>query len=376
MSLTISTVDNAAEFAVLRVEWGELLAASDSDCLFLTWEWLYMWWIHVGRHRSLSIIAVRSRSRLVAIVPLTATRAWIGPVAFPIFEFAGSGTVGSDYLDWVVRRGFESEVVDAVSQFLNDASASLRLSRIAAESSIATLLAPRLTQQGWMSVTSANDVCPFIDLSEGSWDRYLQTVGSSHRYNIKRRIRNLMRDHDVVIEYPQTDEERRAALECVIRLHLQRWAGRGGSDAFDDEDIIRFHHEFTALAQKRGWLRLMVLYVDGRAAAAFYGFRYGRTFSFYQSGFDAAFVSSSVGLVMIAMTVQDAIREGATEYDFLHGDESYKFLWTKTVKQLLRLELYPPGRLGRMHHNAARVTAATKQLAKRVLRYDNTRPLP
>ena len=108
--------------------------------------------------------------------------------------------------------------------------------------------------------------------------------------------------------------------------------------------------------------------IIGVNAAAFYGFRYGNKFYFYQSGFDPAFARSSVGLVMVGLTIRDAIAEGATEYDMLHGDESYKFLWTKDVRQLVRLDIYPPNRLGRVHQQAVRMTAATRKFAKRILR--------
>jgi CelD/BcsL family acetyltransferase involved in cellulose biosynthesis len=374
--LTIEVVDSAAGFAAMRAEWGELLASSGSDCLFLTWEWLYTWWLHVARHRRLFIVTVRSESQLIAIAPLISTRVWIGPFAVRLLEFAGSGTIGSDYLDVIVRRGSEAEALDVLAAFLADSTTSMRLSRISDSAGLTPRMAKALADRGWHCVKSLNEVCPFIDLSAGSWEEYLATVGSQHRYNFRRRLRNLMRDHDVRIAYAQSDDERRVALEHVISLHLRRWRPRGGSDAFNRDSVRKFHHEFSALALKRGWLRLMVIHLDGRPAAAFYGFRYRHRVHFYQSGFDPQFSNSSVGLVMIGLTIQDAIREGALEYDLLHGDEPYKFLWTKAIRQLVRLDLYPPGRFGRMHHNAARMNAATKRLAKRVLNPDRPAPCP
>ncbi len=369
-SLSVAVVDDTRDFAALREEWTELLESSSSDCIFLTWEWLYTWWVHFGRNRGLFIITVRSGSQLVAILPLTSSRTWVGPLSIPLLEFAGTGTIGSDYLDMISRRNCESEALDALVPFLSEKATSMRLPRVSESSALAVTLGRVLADQGWTCVPVATEVCPIIDLSAGSFDAYLGSLGPNHRYNFKRRLRNLTRDYDVGIRYARSDEERREALSDVVNLHLQRWTPRGGSDAFDGSDLLAFHDDFSDLAQKRGWLRLMVITLDGRPAAAFYGFRYGHRFYFYQSGFDPAFVRSSVGLVMIGLTIRDAIGEGATEYDMLHGDESYKFLWAKTVRQLIRLELYPPVRLGRMHHNAARVRAATRRLAKRMLKIE------
>jgi CelD/BcsL family acetyltransferase involved in cellulose biosynthesis len=369
-NFTIDIVDNASDFAAMRDEWTELLASSSSDCLFLTWEWLHTWWIHFANHRRLFIVTVRSESQLVAIAPLTSRRIWVGPLAVPILEFAGTGTIGSDYLDVIVRQTCETEALDALTGFLADKATTMRLPRISESSGLATTLGTALSGQGWECAKVATEVCPFIDLSSRSWEDYLASLGPSHRYNFKRRLKNLTRDYDVRIRYAESDDDRREALRQVVNLHLQRWTPRGGSDAFDSAGLVAFHDDLSQLARERGWLRMMVITLDGRPAAAFYGFRYRDRFLFYQSGFDPAFVRSSVGLVMVGLTIRDAIGEGASEYDMLHGDESYKFLWTKTVRQLIRLDVYPPGRLGRMHSNAARVTAGAKRFAKRILRVE------
>ena len=36
-------------------------------------------------------------------------------------------------------------------------------------------------------------MCPFIDLTGHSWDSYLDDLGPAHRYNFRRRLRNLER---------------------------------------------------------------------------------------------------------------------------------------------------------------------------------------
>jgi CelD/BcsL family acetyltransferase involved in cellulose biosynthesis len=367
-NLNIQVIEDPATFASMRGEWTELLRSSSSDCIFLSWEWLHTWWKHFGKHRRLFLVTVRSGTELVAVAPLTSRRTWVGPLVLPVLEFAGTGTIGSDYLDVIVRRNRESEALNGLASFLASLSMSLRLPRINKESGLATYLGKAMKHRGYDCVQVAAEVCPFIGLGGMSFEDFLGTIGPSHRYNFKRRLRNLDRDYEVCIEYPKTDAERREALRTVITLHLRRWTPRGGSDAFEGAGLIAFHDEFSALANDRGWLRLMVVKLDGQPVAAFYGFRYGHKFCFYQSGFDPEYARSSIGLVMVGLTIRDAIAEGATEYDMLHGDESYKFLWTKDVRQLIRLDIYPPGRLGRAHQQTVRMSAATRRLARRVLR--------
>jgi len=151
-------------------------------------------------------------------------------------------------------------------------------------------------------------------------------------------------------------------------LGEERGQGRGqlvdraGAAVRRQEEVVA-----VRLALERGWLRLTLLEIDGRTAGAFYGLRYGQVFHFYQSGIDPSLSRWSIGLVMLGLTIKSAIDEGASEYDMLHGNESYKFLWATQHHPLIRIELHPPGPMGRVHRNAARITTAAKKLAKRVL---------
>src|SRR5262249_36951903 len=155
---------------------------------------------------------------------------------------------------------------------------------------------------------------------------FLASLGPEHRYNVRRRLRQIHQQADMHFEAVDCEERRAAALRILVALHLKRWDERGGSDAFDSEPVVAFHQEFSRRALVRGWLRLFVLWLDGEPAAALYGLRYGGTFSFYQSGFDPRFRRASVGLVTLALALRRALEEGAAEFDLLHGNEDYKSL--------------------------------------------------
>ncbi len=58
---------------ITREEWSELLAASASDVVFMTWQWQSLWWKHFGEGEScrLHLLAVRREGgALVGIAPL------------------------------------------------------------------------------------------------------------------------------------------------------------------------------------------------------------------------------------------------------------------------------------------------------------------
>ena len=367
--ITLQIIDETQRFDSLREEWSALLPTSRADCVFLTFEWLNTWWKHLGEGRRLFIVTVRDGSKMIAIAPLAMSRT----LGARTLEFLGSGSVGSDYLDFIVDHDYEDVASAALTEFFSNAGLSLRLHGVKEDSIVASVITNDLREQHWRARKVALQVSPYIDVRSLSFDAYLATVGASHRYNFRRRLRNLEKQFSVEIERPRSDEQRRAALGTLIDLHVARWNKRGGSDGLHEERLVAFHDEFTQIASGNGWLRLRVLSLDGRPAAAFYGLRYRRTYSFYQSGFDEAFVQQSVGLVLIGLTIREAIAEGVSEYDFLHGDESYKFLWTNSVRPLFRYELYPPTMIGRVHRDSVAALAAPKKIVKRAIHAPLTR---
>ena len=69
----------------------------------------------------------------------------------------------------------------------------------------------------------------------------------------------------------------------------------------------------------------------------------------------------------MAAAIKTAIEEGALEYDFLHGDEEYKFHWAHEIRDLARLELHPPQASAWIYKHAIGFNRAARQMARRVL---------
>ncbi len=78
-------------------------------------------------------------------------------------------------------------------------------------------------------------------------------------------------------------------------------------------------------------LRVYGLYVDGKPQAGLIGFSSGDTFSMltmaYAPDSDG---STSPGLCLLLKTLELSARSGLKTYDFLAGDEPYKFEWCDT----------------------------------------------
>jgi CelD/BcsL family acetyltransferase involved in cellulose biosynthesis len=363
---SVDVINDVSAFAGLREEWTHLLASSTSDCIFLTWEWLYTWWRHLAEGRRLSILTVREAGELIAIAPFAVAPRYRFGHALETLEFLGSGQVGSDYLDIIASQGCEELAVRALRTYLADRKYAIRLSNVKPES-LAAELARQLGRDHWPLIEVPANICPYIPLAGLTWESYLASLGSEHRYGFRRKTQRLSRDYTVAWLQPANLAESREAIDAAIALHKLRWNGHGQSDAFHTPSLIAFHREFAPLAFERGWLRLYLLMLNDHPAASLYGFLYRSKFYFYQSGFDPAYTKQSIGLVAMGLSIRDAIAEHATEYDLLHGNEPYKAHWAQASCNIERFELFPANTLGRLSKTSVEMVRKTRKLALGVL---------
>jgi CelD/BcsL family acetyltransferase involved in cellulose biosynthesis len=362
--MTPAVIEDVERFTALTPEWNELLRASSADCPFLTAEWLQAWWAHVGGARALHIMTVHDEDhRLIAIAPLMVVD---GPLRmFRRLEFLGTGYAGSDYLDVIVRRGHERDALQALVATIREEKAAVCLSHVA-DASFALVLGERLAELGWTSRRTPASVCPIVTLAGQTWDSYLGSLGASHRANFRRRLRALTNRFDMRFELVASEPARDEAMAALLRFHDRRFGARG-STAFESPALCAFHDDLTRRARDQGWLRLFLLRLDGTAAAVMYGFSYNRRFSFYQHGFDPQYESFSVGLVLMGLTIQAALEEGALEFDMLYGTEAYKWLWARDERSLTEIQLYPPHLGGIVYRRTAEAERGMRAVARRIL---------
>jgi CelD/BcsL family acetyltransferase involved in cellulose biosynthesis len=359
-------VQDVERFEQLREDWNELLRASCSDNLFLTFEWLHAWWRHLGEGRQLHVLVARDGGRLVAAAPCALRPGRLFRRARTL-EFLGTGMVGSDYLDVLVRHGCEGLAIPALAAALARLGASIDLRQLPAGSSFGSRLLGALGEKRWGVSERETDVCPFIPLAGRSWETYLASLGPGHRYNVGRRTRALQRHEGFYFERVESEDRRRDVLAELFRLHDLRWRDRGGSEAFASPPVRAFHEDVSRTALERGWLRLFALHLDGVTAAVLYAFRYGPVCCFYQSGFDPRYARQSVGLVILGLSIRSAIEEGAAEFDLLHGDEPYKSHWARERRVLARAQAYPRGGASLVLRAFAGLEGRGRRLARRLL---------
>lgn len=349
ITTTVQWLHKSAQFSQLESEWRELLDNSDCDTIFLTWEWLYTWWQHLADGRKLALLVVRQQDRLIAIAPMAVRRADYRHLRpFRALELLGNGYAGSDYLSLIVRRGYETEAIDAMNASLIKRRLAIEWSNTSRGARIMTEAALGLRKAGYITTRITQHFSPFVNLENHNWQTLMAQPGKPGLTRFNKKLRKLNTDFVVTFDRTRTQTALPDDLGTLVSLHLKRWSGRGGSNALSEPTLRGFHEQFSRIALQNDWLRLYILRLDGQAAAGVYAFHYkGRT-SYYQAGFDPTFNRYSVGHLALGLSIQQALEEKSLEYDLLHGEEEYKYAWFDDERELVRLNAYPPGLRGRL----------------------------
>ncbi len=340
-------------FAELRPEWNDLLRRSRFDTIFLTWEWQATWWLWLGACRGpLTILAARDNGRLIGIVPLY------------LSEDAGTKTlqvVGcvevSDYLDLIIETGQEEAVYSAFLAWLAGPDAPawdvVSLCNQPAASLAHRRLPELVRAAGWTAEVFQEDVCPAIALpvghpssSEGrrpsdedprlqrgdgpspdqadGFEAYLEGLDKKERHEIRRKLRRIEREApDAQIRFATGGKELDEDVDRFIALH--RLSSRA-KDAFMTEEMRGFFHAIAQTLAANGWLQLSFLEIGGTAVASYFCFDYANEILVYNSGYDPeASPQLSTGWVLLSRLIQNAIAAGRSRFDFLQGNEDYKY---------------------------------------------------
>jgi len=309
--LRVELLDGRQSFDRLSEPWRALAAESPTATPFQSWEWQSTWFEVWGRGKAPRIVAVYEGNDLVGLMPFVKTTG-----LWRTLRPMGIGP--SDYLHPLFRDGYEQEV----STHLGGAIGEMRdvdlvdLHQVRETRGLASCLAG--------TVSSHQATCLALDLP-GSYEAYLQTIGKSLRYDVRKLDRTLFQSGKARIEDHRPGELQETFTQ-FLELHRARWRKRGLPGAFFGP-TIRFQRQWLPRAEQNGWLRLRILTVDSKPVGAIYALAmHGATY-YYQAGFDPTEGSISPGTLLVAHTIRRSIEEGAIRFDFMRGDEPYKRRW-------------------------------------------------
>jgi CelD/BcsL family acetyltransferase involved in cellulose biosynthesis len=315
-------------FEQLRSEWNTVLHTSAADTPFLTYEWQKTWSDCLcSCEGELHLLTVRDGGALLGIAPLfVLTESDENGQPRRLLRLIGS-VDASDYLDLIMMRGCEREVLSAMLDALDklDTWDAIDLWNVPEASPTRALLPELIAARGWRLLDEKQVVCPIIRLP-AQFEDYVQSLDKKERHELRRKLRRAEAT-DGVAWYAITGQDHAhdldEAAEAFIGLMMK---SRPDKSEFMTDDMRRFFHQMIHATHDGGFLHLAFLEVNGVKTATYLSFDYNQKRLVFNSGLETeGFQSLSAGIVLVARIIEDAIQRGYTEFDFLRGDEKYKY---------------------------------------------------
>ena len=345
---------SVADWLGNEAAWSRLLARSEADILFLSWDWLTLWWQCFGEALSATaeILAFYRGEDLVGIAPLYRRRVVrsgflpVSSVQLMGLSWRDPGPLISEYLDVIAA----TEEVDAVRH----ACVRVLLQEPAwTECVIGFTVAGKQWHEAFARSDQARrqyvrNLDPLVsyqaDLSRG-FAAYLRALRQSTRRSVLN-LRGRLAVHGKVSFESVAAEEIASGFGDLNRLHQLRWK----QPAFSGTRLT-FHARLASHLGARGELALSRLRVAGQVVSVLYDIRKGARQYNISMGFNPAFSSKiSLGLIHLGYAMEAAAERQVATYDFLAGEgqrSDYKRHLSQMRRdlscvQVLRGHLLPP----------------------------------
>ncbi len=339
----IDVIDELSAFTALRHDWDMVYQADPEAQYFLSWQWLSDWLtVHQTSWFVLAAKYNETDRGYVAFLPIRMGTVFDKKHGFSNeIHFAGAGF--SDYAGLLTRPGFEAETVPAFVKYLKR---KVNWARFTMDNLMMSDQRRRLFLRDFDKIrfvhapivyndfdgTTDHGICPSADLPV-DWEEYVKSLSTNNRQKIRRLLRKVdgSKDYRIALSDADSFDEN---LTMLLDYWKIKWAPSKGADRV--HEIAQRNYSMLARCAQNGTLLLPVFWHGDRPVAALATLidNCKRSLLFFITGRDETYNEMPAGYLLHAYSIRYAIAHGFTTYDFLRGNEPYKYLFASQERRL------------------------------------------
>jgi CelD/BcsL family acetyltransferase involved in cellulose biosynthesis len=345
----VDVIDRPEALAGLRDAWIDLYRADPEAHVFLSPAWLAPWLELVGDDWTVLIAREDAAADgLSGLFPLR-RRSVLDRHAGLTFEILPAGLRWADFTGFLCRPGTEAPTIDAFADALRALGWSHlrlehlvvsdeRLHRLRSALSVAPIDCDELLEPD-TSDGIDNSVAPFVRLP-AAWETFLATqLSANSRQRARRLLKKLDAGGELAVTHTCAD-----TLARDLDFLIQQWVAKWGARKADPATIQHSLRHYLERMVQAGVADICVLWENDRAigAHALFVDAIRRAVYFHAGSRDETVTTLPAGFLLHCYAIRRAIAEGFRSYEFLRGDEAYKFSFADEARQLRHLVFRRP----------------------------------
>lgn len=332
--MQVQCIETMESFVALKDDWEAVFAADPHAQHFLSFGWLRRF---IARRKRWFILALKEKepgAPFVAFFPLR-LQTKQGNDGLFYDEIVMAGNYAADYTGFLCLPEYERYAVAGFSKYLKqqvwkeikfdyfDGPPERR------EALTRAMHGPKVMFRNKVPVNEQNidnTICPRVRLPD-SWDAYLeQHMSSQTRQKLRRFLRKVEGGEEFRITHADATTIDRD-LTVLFDFWRTRWAPIKGAEK--TEALIENTRQMLMDCFEEGNLDVPVFWHGERPLAALANVidKRKKTILFYITGRDEEWTTPSPGLILHGYCIRKAIADGFRLYDFLRGNEPYKYMF-------------------------------------------------
>ncbi|HLC73596.1 MAG TPA: GNAT family N-acetyltransferase [Candidatus Nanoarchaeia archaeon] len=337
MKYDIETIRSKERFYSIKDDWNKLLNESQNPNIFLTWEWLYEWFDILGSEFNLYVITVKENNCIIGIAPFILNKNNFPQIK--IISYIGSTSVCSDYLDLIIKQGYEEDVTQELFDFLKNNYKEwdiIMLSDMNLNSKNLNIIMGYAKNNNLVSKLKVITKCPYIILPH-DFKQFLNRFGHDSRYKFRRSQKKLNEELKSSIIHVNNENDLRKSMDYIFELNSKRWKKAGSKGSFYNEGLRNFNINVSKRFLKNGWLQLDYMTMGDRVIAYCHNFKFKNKIYGYSTSHDPdpSLTKLGPGRILQLKCIENAINSGILEYDLLRGTSEYKYSFSKEERTLV-----------------------------------------
>ena len=221
----VAWLDRKTDLAAIEDEWRDLATRTGAD-IYLSPDWVDLWWDSFGKGRRLACCTARQGGRLVGVLPFVVETLWVGPVPVGMARLAGTDPHCMVFR-LPVEDGLAAPLLGAALAHLigNLGCAGVSFTPVSELSDLARLVPEAVGQDAFL-IQRPEGRHVVLDFAEG-WEAFFAQLSKSRRNEFRRNQKALV---DIFGMRPLRRSPDGAQFGEFVSFHNRQWqaVGKGG----------------------------------------------------------------------------------------------------------------------------------------------------